>query len=171
MHLLSPGSRLLLVSLVLVGTVGCDQATKQLAISHLRDEPAQTFLGGFLRLVFAENPGAFLSLGGRLPPALRFGLLTIGVGVLLLVALLYLVRSQRIGRLHVVALALAIGGGVSNWFDRLVNDGRVVDFLVLGIGPVRTGVFNVADVAIMIGIGLMLWGNRSAKQEPPRAGL
>jgi len=171
MHLLSPGSRLLLVSLVLVGTVGCDQATKQLAISHLRDEPAQTFLGGFLRLVFAENPGAFLSLGGRLPPALRFGLLTIGVGVLLLVALLYLVRSQRIGRLHVVALALAIGGGVSNWFDRLVNDGRVVDFLVLGIGPVRTGVFNVADVAIMIGIGLMLWGNRSAKQEPPRASL
>jgi signal peptidase II len=162
MNLLSRGSRLTLVSLVLAGTVGCDQATKQLAISHLRDEPAQTFLGGLLRLVFAENSGAFLSLGGRLPPALRFGLLTVGVGVLLLVALLYLLRSQQLGRLHVVALALAIGGGVSNWFDRLVNDGRVVDFMVLGIGPVRTGVFNVADVAIMLGVGLMLLGSQRA---------
>jgi signal peptidase II len=148
------------MSLVLMGTVGCDQATKQLAISHLRDEPAQSFLGGVLRLVFAENPGAFLSLGGRLPPAVRFWLLTIGVGLLLLVALLYLVKSQRLGRLHIVALTLAVGGGASNWYDRLVNNGHVVDFMVLGIGPVRTGVFNVADIAIMAGVGVMFLGMR-----------
>jgi signal peptidase II len=160
MNPISRGYRLTLVSLVLAGTVGCDQASKQLAISHLRDEPAQSFLGGVLRLVFAENPGAFLSLGGRLPPAVRFGLLTLGVGLILFVGLLYLVKSQQLGRLHTVALALGIGGGVSNWYDRLVNDGRVVDFMVLGIGPVRTGVFNVADIAIMLGLGLLLLGTR-----------
>jgi signal peptidase II len=170
MNPLSRGYRLTLVSLVLAGTVGCDQATKQLAISHLRDEPAQSFLGGLLRLVFAENSGAFLSLGGQLPSALRFGLLTVGVGLILLAGLIYLVKSLRLGRLHSVALALAIGGGVSNWFDRLVNDGRVVDFMVLGIGPVRTGVFNVADIAIMVGIGLLFFGNRSApREEAPSA--
>jgi signal peptidase II len=59
-----------------------------------------------------------------------------------------------------VALALLVGGGLSNWYDRLVNDGRVVDFMVLGIGRLRTGVFNVADIAIMLGIGLMLLGSR-----------
>jgi signal peptidase II len=172
MNPLSRWYRLTLVSLVLVGTVGCDQATKQLAISHLRDEPAQAFLGGFLRLVFAENSGAFLSLGGQLPRTVRFGLLTIGVGLILLVGLLYLVKSRRVGRLHIVALALAVGGGASNWFDRLVNDGRVVDFLVLGIGPVRTGVFNVADVAIMLGVGLLILGTRGANSvEEHRAPL
>jgi signal peptidase II len=162
MNPLSRWYRLTLVSLVLAGTVGCDQATKQLAISHLRDEPAHSLLGGVLRLVFAENSGAFLSLGGQLPRAARFGLLTVGVGLILLVGLLYLLKSRQLGRLHVVALALAIGGGASNWFDRLVNDGRVVDFMVLGIGPVRTGVFNVADIAIMVGIGLLFLRPRSA---------
>ncbi|KFE70716.1 signal peptidase II [Hyalangium minutum] len=160
MESISRGYRLTLISLVLAGTVGCDQASKQMALSHLRDEPAQSFLGGILRLVFAENPGAFLSLGGRLPPALRFGLLTIGVGLILLLGLLYLVKSQQLGRLQVVALALGVGGGASNWFDRLVNDGRVVDFMVLGIGPVRTGVFNVADIAIVLGFGLLLLSTR-----------
>jgi signal peptidase II len=161
--------RLTLVSLVLAATVGCDQATKQLAISQLRDEPAQSFLGGLFRLTYAENPGAFLSLGGSLPRPLRFALLTAGVGALLLAGLLYLVRSRRITRLHVVALALAVGGGLSNWYDRLVNDGRVVDFMILGIGPVRTGVFNVADVAIMGGVGLLFLGARKSNSEeaPP----
>jgi signal peptidase II len=167
---ISRGYRLTLVSLVLAGTVGCDQATKQLAISHLRDEPAQDFLGGVLRLVFAENPGAFLSLGGNLPHALRFGLLTIGVGLLLLIALLYLVKSQQLGRLHIVALALSVGGGASNWYDRLVNDGRVVDFMVLGFGPVRTGVFNVADIAIMAGIGLLLLSSRGRNTQGEHRG-
>ena len=51
---------------------------------------------------------------------------------------------------------LFLAGGASNWVDRLVH-GRVVDFLNLGIGPLRTGVFNVADVAIMAGLGLLLW--------------
>jgi signal peptidase II len=169
MNPISRGYRLALVSLVMAGTVGCDQATKQLAISHLRDEPAQSFLGGLLRLVFAENPGAFLSLGGRLPPALRFGLLTVGVGLLLLLGLVYLLKSQQLGRLHLVALALAVGGGASNWYDRLVNNGRVVDFMVLGVGPVRTGVFNVADIAIMLGVVLLLLGSRRGNTpgEPP----
>jgi signal peptidase II len=49
-----------------------------------------------------------------------------------------------------LGLALFIAGGASNWIDRVVR-GSVVDFLNVGIGSLRTGVFNVADVAIMIG--------------------
>lgn len=154
--------RLTLVSLILAGTVGCDQTTKQLAISHLRDEPARSFMGGLFRLTFAENSGAFLGFGSQFPAHVRFWLLTAGVGVVLLATLLYLLKTRRVGRLHVVALALVVGGGVSNWIDRLANEGRVVDFMILGVGPVRTGVFNVADVAIMLGAGLLLLGARRA---------
>ncbi|WP_164010775.1 signal peptidase II [Pyxidicoccus trucidator] len=167
---MSPWYRLTLISLVLAGTVGCDQATKQLAISGLRGEPGQSFLGGLLRLSYAENPGAFLSLFGGLAGPARFWLLTAGVGALLLGMLVYLVTSGRLGRLHSLALALGVGGGLSNWLDRVLNDGRVVDFIIVGVGPVRTGVFNVADVAIMLGLGLFLLSARArsaADSGPP----
>src|SRR4030095_6814365 len=49
---------------------------------------------------------------------------------------------------------LVIAGGASNWIDRVVR-GSVVDFMNVGIGPLRTGIFNVADVAIMVGVAIV----------------
>ena len=48
-----------------------------------------------------------------------------------------------------------LAGGLSNLVDRIAM-GSVIDFLNIGIGPIRTGIFNVADVAIMAGIALLL---------------
>jgi signal peptidase II len=48
-----------------------------------------------------------------------------------------------------------IDRATSNWLDRLAS-GRVVDFINIGFGPLRTGIFNVADVAIMFGSGLVI---------------
>jgi len=45
-------------------------------------------------------------------------------------------------------------GGISNLIDRILW-GSVVDFMSVGVGPLRTGIFNVADVAVMIGIALI----------------
>ena len=56
-----------------------------------------------------------------------------------------------------VALTLAV-------LDR-VTRGSVVDFLNVGVGPVRTGVFNVADVAIMVGAGVMVMATFGKKQQ------
>jgi signal peptidase II len=53
-------------------------------------------------------------------------------------------------------LVLFLAGGLSNLADRLAI-GSVIDFLNVGIGPIRTGVFNVADVAIMAGVAMVLW--------------
>jgi lipoprotein signal peptidase len=53
-------------------------------------------------------------------------------------------------------LVLFLAGGLSNLADRLAI-GSVIDFLNVGIGQVRTGIFNVADVAIMTGAALVLW--------------
>jgi signal peptidase II len=56
-----------------------------------------------------------------------------------------------------LGLTLFIAGAASNWIDRVVR-GSVVDFLNLGIQSVRTGIFNVADVAIMVGVALVVVG-------------
>ena len=45
--------------------------------------------------------------------------------------------------------------------------GFVVDFLNVGVGPVRTGIFNVADVAIMAGAALMLIAELRAARDTP----
>jgi signal peptidase II len=73
-----------LLGVLLVSCVGCDQATKRLAIEVLRDRPAQSFLGDTVRLQYAENPGAFLGLGGSLPKTLRHASIT-GLNLVLVV--------------------------------------------------------------------------------------
>jgi signal peptidase II len=89
-------------------------------------------------------------------------LFTVATAVLLL--LLVIVAWRRAcRRWAAVALSLFIVGGFSNWIDRLV-DGKVVDFLNVGIGGVRTGVFNVADVAIMVGAVLFLFAESSFRR-------
>ena len=73
-------------------------------------------------------------------------------------------RRPRFAGPSSVGLVLFVAGGASNWIDRVLS-GSVVDFLNVGIGPLRTGVFNVADVAIMVGAGLVAFG--AARREPP----
>ena len=52
----------------------------------------------------------------------------------------------------VFVLALSVAGGVSNLIDRVAAGGLVMDFLNLGIGRLRTGIFNVADMALTFGV-------------------
>lgn len=156
--------KMLLVLLLTFGTVGCDQATKQMAVSHLRDAPGLTYLGGLLELRYAENAGGFLSFGASIPDAARFAVFTVGVGFLLLGMLAMALLSRKLRTWEVLALTALAAGGLSNWLDRVMNDGRVVDFMILQAGPLRTGVFNVADVVIMAAIPLWLLSARSRKQ-------
>ncbi len=143
-----------LIALLVVGTVGCDRVTKQIAAQRLAGLPTQSYLADTLRLGYAENLGGFLSLGAGLPAPVRTIIFTSATGALLV---LLIAAASRNGwdRWRTVALSLFIAGGASNWVDRFTT-GKVVDFLNVGIGSVRTGVFNVADVAIMAGVALLL---------------
>lgn len=51
----------------------------------------------------------------------------------------------------VLGISLVFAGGVGNLIDRIIHHGSVVDFINIGIGSFRTGIFNIADVAIMGG--------------------
>jgi signal peptidase II len=153
--------RVALVALVMVSTVGCDRVTKHMATALLADQPAQSFLADSVRLVYAENTGGFLSLGAGLPAVARTSLFTVVTGLFLVVLLVTLLRS-RWSSSRALGLALLIAGGGSNWIDRVVS-GRVVDFMNLGVGWLRTGIFNVADVAIMVGIALLVLSELSGR--------
>ena len=154
---MEPSRRWPLALGILLFTVGCDQATKRVAVQTLRDVPRQSFLGDLFRLEYAENPGAFLGMGGGVSDRFTFWVFVVGVGLLLAGLGLWLfLGRERQPRGVVVALAMMLAGGASNWLDRIFNDGRVVDFLNLGLGALRTGIFNVADIAIMAGAILAL---------------
>ena len=139
----------LLVLFAVLGTAGCDQVTKQVARSLLAGEPGRSYLADTIRLEYAENAGGFLSLGSTWSPMVRTALLTIGTGAMLLILAGLALRSRLIGW-SLLAAILFISGGASNWLDRATR-GSVVDFINLGIGPLRTGIFNAADVSILAG--------------------
>jgi signal peptidase II len=145
-----------LVLLLLATSVGCDQAAKIMASAKLSDSLPINYFNGVVRLEYAENSGAFLSLGEALPPSARFFLLEVMVGGLLGLGLGYTLFSTRMSLRQKAVLALALGGGLGNLIDRVAH-GAVVDFISLGIGPLRTGIFNFADVAITVGMVGVLW--------------
>jgi signal peptidase II len=154
--------RITVVTLTLLCCVGCDQASKSAARSHLTSGDSQSFLGDSLRLQLVENPGSFLSLGASLPEHFRFVIFTAAVAALLIGLVAASLFARRLEPWKVIALALVAGGGISNLIDRLLYNGRVTDFLNVGIGGVRTGIFNIADMAIMAGALLLLWKLRAA---------
>ena len=143
---------------VLIVCVACDQASKVIAKARLSLLPRQSLLGDVFRLEYTENLGSFLGLGATLSPEARFWMLVVGVSAVLVGMLVYLF-TQDPDRLSVWGGALIVSGGFSNLIDRFLHHGAVVDFMNLGIGGLRTGIFNGADVALMVGIGLMLVDN------------
>ncbi|MEZ6056594.1 MAG: signal peptidase II [Planctomycetaceae bacterium] len=138
--------------------VGGDQSTKQYALNNLKgtaDAPL-VYMGGTLVIQYAENPGAFLSLLAKGQDALRFWVLTVANGIVLGGLSLFLIGTRQTNRWVWTALVLILMGGIGNLIDRIRLDGIVVDFINLGIGSLRTGIFNVADIAITAGFIMLL---------------
>lgn len=148
----------IVVFVIVVCGVGCDQVTKHVAKQTLQGMPPQGLFYDTLHLQYTQNSGAFLGIGAALPEAHRFwifllipGLVMCGVGFVIL-------TSSALGLRERGLLACLLSGGIGNLLDRAFHNGYVTDFIHLRVGPLQTGVFNVADVLIMIGaIGLALW--------------
>lgn len=146
-------TRLAGVLAVMACTIGCDRITKDLAARHLAGRPHASLAADLVRLQYLENRGGFLSVGSHLPPAARTAIFVVGTALLLLWVVVLLVQRVQAGR-SALAPALLCAGGIANLADRVAR-GTVIDFLNVGIGPVRTGIFNVADMAITLGVVLL----------------
>lgn len=158
--------RFLVVMLTLCCCVGCDQVSKSAARSMFHSGVTESLFADSLRFQLTENPGSFLSLGASLPEQLRFTLFTAAVAVIVVCLVCAALFARRLSTARFVALALLAGGGISNLIDRLVNDGRVTDFLNVGIGSLRTGIFNLADMAVLAGALLLVLRTRTPPSAP-----
>jgi len=144
--------RAAIILFILLMCVGCDQATKTIARQNLPKSEVISFFSDTIRLQYAENSGAFLSLGANIPEKIRHWIFMSWIGVFLSGMLIYLLIQNHLTKNQIIALSLVIGGGISNLIDRIFNQCRVVDFMNLGLGSLRTGIFNVADAAITSGV-------------------
>jgi signal peptidase II len=161
--------KLAVIIAILIACVACDQGTKSVAKRYLAEYETVSLLGDGIRLQLAKNYGTFLSLGSSMPAGVRNAVTTIGVGVLLIVLFGYALMTKTENRIATIAMAMLIGGGLSNLLDRVAYGGYVLDFLNVGIGPLRTGIFNVADMFIMLGVALMLFSEQLQRRLSRRA--
>ena len=162
--------RILLIVFIIAINIGCDQSTKYLAKKHLRDTGVVQVAGDYIILRYAENNGAFLSIFSSLPRNIRTVLLIILPVLAMALMAMYLVRSARLPTPYLIALCSILGGGVSNvLIDRAFNNHHVIDFMNIGIGPVRSGIFNFADLSILFGsvaIVILTYAGRHDRKIP-----
>ncbi|MBA4032138.1 MAG: signal peptidase II [Planctomyces sp.] len=131
-----------------------DQWTKLWAVETLDGEQVWQYFGDTFRMQYALNPGGFLGLGGNLSSEWRKALF-IGLNGVGLLALAILPCIKRLTLSTFFACWLIFAGGIGNQIDRIRLGGYVIDFLNIGWGPVRSGIFNVADMAITLGAILL----------------
>ena len=105
-----PLPRLVLALLLVATSVGCDQATKNIASDTLRGAPPRSYAADTFRLTYLENPGSFLGLGGALPEAVRYLIFVVGIGLLLLGLIAFVVFSRAPAPATVAGIALLLGG-------------------------------------------------------------
>lgn len=157
------GIKIMLLVFCAFGFIGCDQVTKGLAKEHLMGGESVSYFHDTFRLVYVENTGAFLGLGSDLPPAVSFWVFAILPLMLLASFALYIFyKSKELAFSKLFILTMIISGGLGNVIDRILYDRHVTDFMNMGIGSFRTGIFNVADVYITFGsIVLLLFFSRT----------
>ena len=138
------GRRRALFAFFALLTVVVDQATKAFAVAYLAISPLP-LLGGLLRLTVARNTGSAFGL-----PAPSWAITAVSLTACVVV-LVWVARSSGLPPARVTALGLILGGAIGNLIDR-IRMGAVVDFIDFRVWPV----FNVADVALTIGVAVLM---------------
>lgn len=144
--------KFLVLGLLFLSGVGCDQTTKRIAEQTLSPSSTYSYFFDTVRIQLIKNSGAFLGFGAHFSEQTKFWLFIVFPILLLSCGLLLILLSRRIEFIKKVMVVLMLSGGIGNLIDRIMLDGAVTDFINIGIGNIRTGIFNIADVAIMLGV-------------------
>jgi len=146
--------------------VGCDHATKHAAVQLLSARRPVELVPGLLDLRYAENHDTAFSLLHRfgLNGGASIVLASIALLGTLALALVWYRRRNLASPLENLGYGLALSGAIGNVADRLLR-GFVVDFIHVRHWPV----FNVADIAIVLGIGILGWIHVRGEAHPPPA--
>lgn len=150
----------------IVGGVIVDQLTKYLARAMLIEGEVHRYLAGMLHIQLVENHGAFLGLGSSFPEPVRQAVFLAGVSLVVVAMMAWIFLSKSATAEARLVMAWIVAGGLGNLIDRALFDGGVTDFLNLGIGSLRTGIFNVADMYITFALGLVVWQSLPRRKAP-----
>lgn len=143
------------ISLILIiSNISCDQITKEKARDEIsKNETIEVVNDNFI-LTKVENTGAAMSLGENLSPKSKIVFLQILPLLVLLMMFIYIIREKKISKLNLIAFSFIIGGGIGNIYDRILYN-SVTDFMYLEFGSFHTGIFNMADVSVVVGVLLL----------------
>jgi len=142
--------------LIALLVLALDRLTKWTIAHRLSLHDGIQVIPGFFRIIHAENPGAAFGIFADSPSQWKVGLLILFSVIALLIVSALLWKNSHTLTTTGVGLALILGGAVGNLWDRLVS-GHVVDFLLFYIGRYQWPAFNVADSAIVVGAGLLVF--------------
>ena len=135
---------------------GFDRITKDFALKRLSASPPISMLNDSFRIQYSENTGGMLNMGANLPSQLRIVLFVFLVVIVLSGIVVYIIKAHDLNLTQFVGLLLFVSGGMGNLIDRLINNGAGIDFMNIGIGSLRTGIFNFADIFIMAGTSIFV---------------
>lgn len=141
---------ILLVFLIII----IDQITKFLVETNLINTKVPVIENIFY-LTYLQNTGGAWGLLEN-----NKMIFIIVIPIVLIAIFIYLFKCKNISKLESLGFCIVIGGAIGNYIDRLVR-GYVVDFIDLVVWPV----FNIADVAVVVGVGLIIVGASIARPQ------
>lgn len=148
-----------------------DRLSKRLVAKDISLHDSITVIKRIFYITHVENRGAAFGLFNDSPSEWKIGLLVLFSIIALVIVSALLWRSSHSMTASAVGLSLILGGALGNLWDRLLN-GRVVDFLLVYIGSYQWPAFNVADSAIVVGAGLLVFEILFIKApEPEKSGV
>jgi len=142
--------------LIAVLVIALDRVTKWTIANRVSLHDSISVIPGFFRITHIENRGAAFGLFSESPSEWKISLLILFSLVALLIVSTLLWKNSHSLTTTGIGLALILGGAIGNLWDRLVS-GHVVDFLLFYIGQYQWPAFNIADSAIVVGAGLLVF--------------
>ncbi|MDG1432422.1 MAG: signal peptidase II [Saprospiraceae bacterium] len=148
--------RNIIILLIVIANIGCDQISKKIVRESVSPGDRIELINQNFLLMNVENNGAFLSVFSNASPLVK-KITLLGLPTIMLIGVLfYLFSESKLPKVALIGWSFVIGGGIGNMYDR-IKFGSVTDFLFIDLGGIfRTGVFNMADVSIMVGMGFLI---------------
>lgn len=132
---------------IVAGIILLDQIVKKIVVSNMYLGESIPLLEDFFHITYIHNEGAAFSLWEQ-----QWVLLIAFPAIVMIVGLVCLfIKRKTWDKLYLLSIAMICGGGLGNLIDRITH-GYVVDMFDFRVFPV----FNIADIFICVGCGLML---------------
>jgi len=148
--------RVAIIAIVLLN-IGCDQISKSVVRKNIDARETIELVGKNFILTKVENSGAMLGFGSELSPILKIIFLQALPVLVLLILLFRILQKSEMNKWLIFAFACVIGGGIGNLIDRIAY-GEVTDFFHIDLGGyLKTGIFNMADVSVTMGVLVILF--------------